>query len=241
MKTLHKNKRLHLFFIHILLLSGFSVYSQQDTTVLKEETTTKIDSLYREDQFFFSFTYNTLQNKPSRMAQNKFSTGFSVGVLRDMPINKERTIAFASGLGLTYNNYIQNLSIQGSSQKALYAILEEQYQTNKISQLFIDLPIEFRWRNSTYQSHKFWRVYGGVKGSYLLYDRTVFDGDSGKSIIKGNKDFNKLLYGVYVAAGYNTINLYAYYGLNPLFASAKIEDKNIQLKALNVGLIFYIL
>jgi hypothetical protein len=34
-----------------------------------------------------------------------------------------------------------------------------------------------------------------------------------------NSDFNDFLYGVYLSGGYNTINLYAYYGLNPLFKS----------------------
>jgi hypothetical protein len=31
--------------------------------------------LYREDQFYFGFTYNTLQ-KPAGVSQDKFSAGF---------------------------------------------------------------------------------------------------------------------------------------------------------------------
>jgi hypothetical protein len=41
----------------------------------------KIDSLYREDQFYFGFTYNTLQEKPSGLSQKKFSVGLSAGFL----------------------------------------------------------------------------------------------------------------------------------------------------------------
>jgi len=38
-----------------------------------------VDSLYREDQFYIGFTYNSLFNKPAEVSQNKFSSGFSGG------------------------------------------------------------------------------------------------------------------------------------------------------------------
>ncbi|HAT76357.1 MAG TPA: hypothetical protein DCS19_05820, partial [Flavobacterium sp.] len=84
----------------------------------------KIDSLYREDQFYFSFTFTTLQNKPSGLTQDKFSSGFSLGFLRDFPINKTRTIAIAPGIGLAYNNYNQNLKISEQNNVLEYSILD---------------------------------------------------------------------------------------------------------------------
>jgi hypothetical protein len=68
----------------------------------------KIDSLYREDQFYFGFTYNTKKNLQVCLKKN-FSVGLSAGFLRDMPINDDRTIAIASGIGFSYNNYNENL------------------------------------------------------------------------------------------------------------------------------------
>jgi hypothetical protein len=73
------------------------------------------------------------------------------------------------------------------------------------------VPLEFRWRSSTFESYKFWRIYGGVKFSYLLYDKSVLKTAGTK---RSCSDFNDFLYGVYLSGGYNTINLYAYYGLN---------------------------
>jgi hypothetical protein len=211
--------------------------TNQDTLVLK------VDSLYREDQFYFAITYNTLVNKPSALSQRKFSSGFSAGFLRDMPINKKRTVAIASGIGFTYNNYNQNLAITSSAENPVYTFInsETEYNTNKFSLLSIDVPLEFRWRTSTYESHKFWRIYGGLKLSYLLYDRSIFDGANGKVVVTGNPDFNKFQYGAYISSGYNTINLYAYYGLNSLFKSAKVNDESVNIRALNFGIIFYIL
>jgi hypothetical protein len=233
---------MRIFLSCFLLMSFFNGYSQ-DSEKLQKSQNIKIDSLYREDQFYMGLTYNTLQQKPSGLSQDKFSTGLSLGFLRDMPINKNRTIAIASGIGFTYNNYNQNLAITEVNGTPVYSIIDSKtvFKKNKFSQLLIDVPVEFRWRTSTYESHKFWRIHGGLKFSYLLSSKSVFDGDQGKITVKSNKDFNKLLYGTYIAAGYNTFNVYAYYGLNSLFKSAKINGEDIALSSFNIGFIFYIL
>ncbi|WP_369769650.1 porin family protein [Flavobacterium sp. WC2416] len=240
----NKNKTMRFFLSCFLLIPFFNAFSQEESVPLAEKAPTKIDSLYREDQFYFGFTYNTLQQKPAGLSQKKFSTGLSLGFLRDMPINKDRTVAIASGLGFSYNNYNQNVAITGTNQLPVYDIIDSKatYSKNKFTQLLIDLPVEFRWRTSTYESHKFWRIYGGVKFSYLIYDKSVFSDGDGKTTITGNKDFNKFLYGLYVSSGYNTINVYAYYGLNSIFKkTAQINGEQLGIKSLNIGVIFYIL
>ena len=232
---------MRLFYSCLYIFSFFNLAAQEEIKTL-ESPIIAVDSLYREDQFYFGFTLNTLQNKPALLSQNKFSTGFSAGFTRDMPVNKLRTVAIGTGLGFTYNNYIQNLGITDNGTTRDYSILSSSdYSTNRLSQLFVDVPIEFRWRTSTYTSYKFWRVYGGVKFSYLLYDRYVFNDGNNKTTVTSNPDFNKLQYGLYLATGYNTFNLYAYYGLNPLFKTSQVNGEKNNMQSLNLGLIFYIL
>jgi len=236
--NLFRNK---LFFCILLLLLFFSVFGQGETQK-KEVTEVKIDSLYREDQFYFGFNYNTLKQMPEDASQQKFSIGVSGGFLRDMPINKARTKAFATGLGVSYNNYNQNIGITGTAQDAVYTVVSSaDFNKNKFTQLLIDVPLEFRWRTSTYESYKFWRIYGGMKFSYLAYSKSVLKNSEGKTVITNNDDFNKLLYGLYLSAGYNTLNVYAYYGLNPIFKSAQIDGEKIDMNALSIGVIFYVL
>ena len=227
------------FFLFIVSLPVFS----QEKTNSEGAPKIKIDSLYREDQFYFSFALNTLQNKPSGLTQDKFSAGFSTGFLRDFPINKNRTIAIAPGIGIAYNNYNQNLKITESNQIPVYSIIESDvdFDRNRFSQLLVEMPIEFRWRTSTFEGHKFWRVYGGFKVGYLLYDKSIFQDSSGKIVVDNNKDFNKFQYGTYISAGYNSINIFAYYGLNALFQNAKTSTETIDMNSLNVGIMFYIL
>ncbi|MBP8156479.1 MAG: PorT family protein [Leadbetterella sp.] len=233
---------MRLFLCCFLFFLVLPVFSQEKANT-ENAPKVKIDSLYREDQFYFSFTLNTLQNKPAGLTQDKFSSGFSAGFLRDMPINKKRTFAIAPGLGFTYNNYNENLAIAASNDIPVYAIIDPltKYDKNKFSQFLVDVPVEFRWRSSTFESHKFWRIYGGFKMSYLIYDKSVYQDGQGKIVVTNNKDFTKFLYGAYIASGYNSINVYAYYGLNSLFNSAKTTTESIDMNSLNIGVIFYIL
>lgn len=203
-----------------------------------------IDSLYREDQFYFSFSYNTLIKTPAGVSQNKFSPGFKIGFLRDFPTNKKRNVAIAPGLGLSYSNYFQNLFITETNGQPVYSTtpITSSYKKNKFEQLFIDVPIEFRWRTSGFESHKFWRVYSGLQFSYLVLNKSVYIDDLNTVRVSNNPDFNKFQVGVYIAAGYNSWNFYSYYGILPIFkSSAQIEGKKIDMHALHFGLMFYIL
>lgn len=234
------------FFIKFfLLLFVTSVFSQETKT---DTTKIAVDSLYREDQFYLNFTYNSLTKTPDGLRQNKFSPGLSFGFLRDMPLNKKRTFAVALGFGYSSSAYNHNLyqykeEDANGNQTRVYEIISGDVFYDKSKQVlhYIDIPFEIRWRNSTYDSHKFWRIYTGFKLSYLFSDKYKFVNDVQTVIIKNNPDLNKFQYGCYLTAGWNTWNFYAYYGLSPLFKSAKIGTEDLKMNSLNIGLQFYIL
>jgi len=244
LKTSLKPKyNMRLLFSCLFLVSFFNAFSQDVKPEVKPVV--KIDSLYREDQFYFSITYNLLMNGPTGLKQDKFSAGLSAGFLRDMPINKARTYAIAAGLGLSYQNFYQNLTIsKGPAGDLIYGVNDSgQFVSNRYKQYSVDVPIEFRWRNSTYESYKFWRIYSGVKLSYVFSDKSILKDGETTYKISNNKDVNQFQYGVYVSAGYNTWNIYCYYGLNGLFDKSvkTISGESINVKAMNIGLMFYIL
>lgn len=240
-------KTIKSIFSRLMLLTfmGFvlfqNAYGQEVN--LAENNKSVVDSLYREDQFYSSITYNLLRNTPEGFSNKKFSMGYSAGFLRDFPINKNRNIAIATGLGLTYNNYKQNIAITQTDQAYDYTLLTDSntYSKNKFSQLFLDLPLEIRFRGSTFTNHSFWRFHAGVKLSYLLYNHSVLRSDLTNVTIVQNKDFNNLQYGTYIAAGYSGVNLYVYYGLKPIFQSTVINTQALNIQNINIGLIFYIL
>ncbi|WP_293896527.1 porin family protein [Flavobacterium sp.] len=236
------------FYLFILtFFTTLSIFAQENgvkNDVKDEINFDAVDSLYREDQFYLNITYNALQHRPDGLTQNKLSPGIAFGFLRDMPINKKRTVSIAAGFGYTLAIYSQNLGIRESNGINTYQIFDSDvsFSKNKLSLHFVDLPIEFRWRDSKPESHIFWRVYTGVKLSYLFYDQYKSKASIGDFKQSNNKDLNQFQYGVYVAAGWNTWNFYFYYGLNPIFkSSAKVEGQSIDMKTTNFGLMFYIL
>jgi len=232
---------MRLFLGCFLFLSFLNGYSQEDTFSI-DTLNVKIDSLYREDQFYAGLNYNSLLKKPSGLSQEKISFGFSAGFLRDMPINKKRTYAVATGIGFSFNNYLQDMAITGTSQNPVYTVMSSSYDRNRFEQFRVEVPLEFRWRNSTPTEFQFFRIYGGFKVSYLLLDKSVFESGSEKIVIKNNKDFEEFLYGVYISMGYSAFNLQVQYNLNSIFkSSAQIDSVPIDMTVLSLGVVFYIL
>ena len=227
---------MRLFLLLMLFLNClYTVKAQVNQTIEQ-------DSLYREDQFYVSVTYNALIDLPNNVSQNSFSTGVHLGAIRDFPLNKRRNIALALGLGYSFNSFNQNIRISGYNPYN-YTILESyNYSKNNFTQHFIEVPFEFRWRTSNAQSYKFWRVYTGLKLGYLIASKSVFNDRSGSDNQKNLTDLNKLQYGLTMSIGYNTWNGYIYYGLNPVFNDVSTIDlQSIDMSALKIGLIFSLL
>ncbi|MEO9075739.1 MAG: porin family protein [Gelidibacter sp.] len=212
----------------------------------KDVDTTFVDHKYREDQFYFSITYNFLGNKPKEIKQSGFSSGVHFGVIRDFPFNERRNKAFGIGLGLSVNSYNQNMLLsEDLDGNYLYQIIDESQITikrNKFTTYLIEAPLQYRWRTSTAKDYNFWRVYTGVKFGYVLYNSSKFSGSGDDVKLNGIDDFNKLQYGLTLSAGYSTWNFSVYYGLNSIFRdTARLDGKSIDINSVKVGLMFYVL
>ncbi len=209
------------------------------------DSTAVVDNDYREDQFYLSFTYNLLQNKPEGVSQSGFSTGYHFGFIRDMPINKRRNLAIGVGLGFSSNSYNQTLLISEIDNDYQYDVLndsETEYSKNKFTTYLVEFPIELRWRTSTATDYEFWRIYAGVKLGYLLYNSSKFSSNQNDIKLSNIDDFNAFHYGLTLSVGYSNASFHFYYGLNDIFNSdAKLEGESIGMKSVRIGLIFYIL
>ena len=223
----------------IMLIGNFSFAQNED------RDKSELYKNYREDQFYISVTYNLLNNKPSDVSQNGFSSGFHFGFIRDMPINDRRNVAIGLGFGLSSNSYNQNISIFEVDNDFTYSIIDESevnVSKNKFTTYLIEVPLEFRWRTSTATDYNFWRIYSGLKLGYLLYNSTKFKSEQGNEKLSNVNDFNKLQYGLTLSVGYGTWNFHVYYGLNSIFNDAALSDgTSIDMESLKIGLIFYIL
>ncbi len=234
-----------LFFLAIMSIPCFS-QEEEELEVSPNDSLTVIDPKYREDQFYFSLTYNLLSQKPEGLKQQGFSAGFHFGFIRDMPINERRNWAIGVGLGLSTNSYNQNLLINEENGGTYeYAIIDEDsisFNKNKFTTYLVELPLELRWRTSTATEYQFWRMYAGVKIGYAFYNSSKFEGDLGTIENTNIADIDRLRYGLTFSAGYSTWNAHIYYGLNSIFGdSATLNDQAIDMTNIKIGLMFYIL
>ena len=216
------------FFIVFFYLGLPVVFAQSDVKV--------VDSLFREDQFYTSVAYNFLQNKPDNFSQYSFSAVLTAGFLRDFPISKNRHWSIAPGIGYSYSDLKQNINFSAVSNFNASSIVRSRATLH-----YLELPLEIRWRNVSLVSHKFWRVYTGLKLSYLVGGQFIYESETiGNGNFKIKEVANQWQYGVYLAFGFNTWNPYVYYGLNPIFDKSKTTLEN-DVSSLNIGLKFYIL
>jgi len=202
------------------------------------------DQRYREDQFYFAFTYNYLANQPTGAEQRGFPAGFHAGFIRDMPVNKRRNIALGLGLGLSSNSYNSNILITSSSGDNNFQLIdgsEITFNNNKFTTYLIEMPFELRWRTSTAESYKFWRIHAGFKMGYVFLNSSKYNGNLGTIKNTNIDNVNNFQYGLTFSLGYSTFNFHIYYGLNNIFNDAFLGVEPIELYSIKIGLITYIL
>ena len=177
--------------------------------ISQNQITSELDSLYREDQIFFGVMYNAIINAPEALAQNSFSPGFTMGLIRDFPINQNRNLAIGFGIAYAINSYSQNLKISSSSSADLdYEFVSNTtFKKNRFTYHTLDIPLEFRWRTSTPKRYKFWRIYTGLKASYITISRAFFESSTETLSLK-NLDLKQWQFGLTLSAGYNNWNGY---------------------------------
>ncbi|MCP9198763.1 PorT family protein [Gramella sp. GC03-9] len=237
------NPKLHLLFLSLLLPVFLSAQEEEDRYKIPDSIPFSIDSSYREDQFYVGFSFNLITERPSTISQESFSGGMHLGFIRDFPLNERRNVAIGLGLGWSIASYGQNLFIGESNDGTIFRSLDDDldYSTNRFTTQLVELPLEFRWRTSTPQTYKFWRIYSGLKLGYMYNFRSNYKDSDTRVIINDIPELNRLRLGATFTFGYNTFNFQFYYALTPFFQDAMVDEEELGLSTLKIGLTFYIL
>jgi hypothetical protein len=213
--------------------------------IAQEIKNQRIDSLYREDQFYIGVTYNLLSAVPDGVSIRGLSGGIQFGYLRDMPVNERRNVAIAVGAGMVFDRFGQTLFIgESGNEQSIFTVIDDdiEYDTNRLSMSAVEVPLEFRWRTSSPKVYKFWRIHAGVRLGYVYWYKSTFRQPDNEVIQTAIPEFDRLRMGATFSFGYNTFNFYGYYGINPFFKDAVTTGgEAVDFKTIKIGLIFYIL
>ncbi|MEE9348999.1 MAG: porin family protein [Flavobacteriaceae bacterium] len=223
----------------LFLLFSLLIQAQGD---LKEEPKTK-SGYYLEDQIYIGASYNLLRNKPASVNLRGVSNTIFMGLIRDVPFNEQRNFGMGVGLGYARDTYFHNMKISNSSDQLSVSNFEdfEYFTSNKLLFHKIEMPIQIRWRKSTIDKYKFFRLYSGVNLSYVFSSKSEFD-LNGIQKYKDLNNINKLQYGLSISMGHGTWNGFVYYGLNSLFKDVNFNNEDpLNLKSFKFGLMFYIM
>lgn len=230
-------------FFFLLIFFSFFVSAQKQTERLD---LSEPDSLYREDQFYFGFHINLMDNLPESVNQSGLSGGIMGGFIRDMPINKRRNWAIGVGAGISANTYGNNLFMAKDADgngifQALDADLVD-YSTNRFSTYLAEVPIQLRWRTSTPEKSSFYRIYAGFTLGYMYHFKTNFVSNETSLRYSHFSELNRWRTGVHLSLGSNFVNFHVQYNFNPLF-DAKIQgtQEEVGIEIFKFGFIFYML
>ena len=222
--------RKKFFFLFSLLFLNQLSFTQSNKS--KED--------YREDQFFFGSSY-FIQTLPiDEFKQNGFSGNFQFGFIRDFPLNDSSTKAIGIGFGYERNFFTSNIQPVESDSNIDYRIVVSRFleSKNKISFSSLVIPLEYRWRTSSVDQYKFWRIYSGfkLKKNFPIYSNPSYGSEI---TIDDVEDWTT---SIYINAGYNTWNISLEYDLNPLLKNKKTTNgENLNISFFRLGLVFYLL
>jgi hypothetical protein len=216
----------HIYSILFLMAVG-SVCAQEKTPT------------FREDQVYLSIAYPYFSDAPSTLIQNKLSYAFSIGFIRDMPINSQRTLAVGVGLGFDQATLYNNTLFAQSGNSSNATLIENEYQQNYLRMQSLAIPLELRWRNATETKHAFWRIHTGVSVHFPMQLKSYVKTRTGQvnttklpstgSVLRWNVHF-----------GFNTWNISIAHDMQP-WATFNASNKEFNMKFTKIGLIFYIL
>lgn len=221
----------------------FSLFSMFGSAQSDLDNTTSGSSKYLEDQFYIGFGYNFLLEKPSDVVQRSLSYNLQTGFIKDIPFNQRRNFGIGIGLGYATNSYYSNIVASKVDNAIVYSVSNtSDFERNKLETHAIEIPLELRWRTSTADEYKFWRIYAGAKLGYVFSGSSRMVSDA-NTMRFSNDDIQSFQYGLQLNFGYNTWNVQAYYGLNPLLkdGTALENGEAIDIRVLRIGIIFYIL
>ncbi len=231
------------FWLIISFLSVFGGVAQQSIPV---DSLYRPDPNYLEDQFYFGISYVALRNLPEFLTQNGFSNSVKLGYIRDIPFNEQRNFGLGVGLGLSWDNYYQNLrvSIDEETGSVLFSVLTDDidYRSNSFTLNKVEIPFEIRLRGSNPEKYKFWRFYSGVIFSYVYATSSEFVTDKVDISFKNIQIINTWQWGISVSVGYGTWNFNYYYGLSNIINNdVQVQGQQFEMKDMRFGIIYYFL
>lgn len=233
-------KTLIIIIVMVLMLSGRQLQAFEP------------ERMHPDDRLIITLFTDLWQDTPESMDLKTIQRGINISVLQDMPLGRTN-FSIAAGLEFSSHNlYSDHLYLYNPAENKFdfYPIIaEHQYDKNKISINYIEIPVQLRYRSRNLPNT--FRVYAGMKAGRVINAHTKFAGmeffhyhmDSPvvteRAVkIKEHKlrNINDYRIGLTATIGYGFINLHAFYPLTDIFTDNSAEN----MTPLSLGISFIV-
>lgn len=208
-------KAIFIFVVVMISIPGFTQDVSQST---RKKFSTLLD-------VFNDFNMNI----PDSVSNRFFNLGINFAGLYDYRFGEsDYSFAFGAGIGSHnfYNNCFVTVDSSGVSEfqriKSLYPGID--YDKNKISYTYFDIPLEFRLRTKNEIRAALGFKFGFLIDSHSKYKGDDYFYDSNDQIIVKFKDMENIenfRYGITARVGWKFINLTGFYSLTKVFEDQK--------------------
>ena len=213
----------------------------------QDETKKNSIKMGKNDRIVINLFSDIWKNAYAGMTVSSYSSGFDIYGMYDKPIGKSK-FSFALGLGFGTHNLRSDALLKPDTSLKAKTIFEKipdyvnnkkiNYDINKLTLTYIDIPIELRLRKDNKKGKSFKFSVGGKLG-YLVNSHTKYkgtdltDGDGNVKFKTFNvPNIEPLRYGATIRFGYSFINLYGYYSFTKIFK----ENKGPEMYPISIGI-----
>jgi hypothetical protein len=217
---------------HILLLGLIII-----TAPLFAQESGSVTKLKKADRVIFEVFHDIWQDVPSDITLKTIQPGFGFTSMQDFPIGNSN-FAIAFGFGISSHNMHTNGFFSYDTTKVTEFLPlpnDLNYKINKFTLTYLETPAEIRFRTKGVNTFRF---YAGIKLRVLLQEHTKYRGDDPFSDYEikfkeyKHKHVTVFSFAPTVRVGYKWFNIYASYGLSPVFE----KNKGPQMYPISVGL-----
>jgi hypothetical protein len=183
-------------------------------------------------------------NMPDSLKSRAINQGANVFVMYNVPFGKSN-FSMAAGLGISTHNLYGNFLVNSKPDSTWMVKIPDSisYKRSKITTAYLELPVEFRYKNKIKLT-----VALGFKGGLLIGSNTKYVGDggiqtvnysvpedNGKTRIRiwGIENLTKFIYGPTLRIGYRWFNVNAFYMISTLFE----KDRGPDMYPITVGIV----
>ncbi|MEX0811576.1 MAG: porin family protein [Chitinophagales bacterium] len=223
----------------LLIFSCISIapsFAQEDTaeddfSKSKEKAQTTINETASRDRVVVELTFDNWFHNVDSLQTKWHSLGFNFHFMYDMIIKKSR-FSFAPGIGIGTSHIYNNSEIVKTDSTSFFRPIGDgdqkggytmdELKGNKLTLVYLDVPLELRYRAKPNNNNKAFKMAIGVKGSVLVqsHTKTRFTdsfGDTKKIKDINQKDLLKFRAAATFRIGYGPFNVLAVYNLTNLF------------------------